>query len=240
MTTTIDAGRFDSEIIIRDSIIIRDDLFSEVDLSMEFVRKHISKKMIITGKPQRDEVWEYPLEAIREIVINMIVHRDYRAIADSTVKIFADRIEFFNPGGLPQGISMGDILSGKIASNPRNKQIASIFKEAGIIEKYGSGIKRVRQTMIRTGAPEPLFETIADSFKVTLYPVNDSVSGGVSGGVSELLEFINSNPGKNARQIQHQLSIPQRTLERLLKKLRDQGKIEFRGAPKTGGYYGLI
>lgn len=136
MMTTIDAGRFDSEIIIRDSITIRADLFCEVDSVMEFVKKHISKRMIITGKAQRDEGWEYPIEAVREIAINMIVHRDYRASADSTIKIFADRIEFFNPGGLPHGICIQDILSGKIASNPRNKQIASIFKEAGIIGVY--------------------------------------------------------------------------------------------------------
>lgn len=53
------------------------------------------------------------------------------------------------------------------------------------------------------------------------------------------MEFINNNPGKNVRQIQRQLGISQRTIERCLKKLREQRKIEFRGAPKTGGYYGL-
>jgi ATP-dependent DNA helicase RecG len=71
---------------------------------------------------------------------------------------------------------MQDILSGKMASNPRNKQIASIFKEAGIIEKYGSGIKRVRQSMAEAGALTPVFEIIAQNFKVTLFP-----GGGVSG-----------------------------------------------------------
>lgn len=84
--------------------------------------------MVISGKTQRDEIWEYPLEAVREIVINMIVHRDYRASADSAIKIFGDRIEFFNPGGLPREISMADILSGRVASMPRNKQIASLLK----------------------------------------------------------------------------------------------------------------
>ncbi len=77
----------------------------------------------------------------------MIVHRDYRASADSTVKIFNERMEFYNPGSLPEGIVLEEILSGKNASILRNKQIASIFKEAGIIEKYGSGIKGVRQNM---------------------------------------------------------------------------------------------
>ena len=127
---------------------------------------------------------------------------------------------------------MLDILSGKMASNPRNKQIASIFKEAGIIEKYGSGIKRVRQSMAEAGALSPVFEIIAQNFKVTLFP-----GGGVSGGVNDLLDYIKDNPGKKSREIKTALNLPQRTLERWLKELREQNKIRFQGAPKTGGYF---
>jgi len=79
LSTTIDAGHFNTETIIKDSLIIRNDLFSEVEECLAFVRKHINKRFVITGKPQRDEIWEYPLEAIREIVLNMIVHRDSAA-----------------------------------------------------------------------------------------------------------------------------------------------------------------
>jgi ATP-dependent DNA helicase RecG len=132
---------------------------------------------------------------------------------------------------------MHDILSGKMASNPRNKQIASIFKEAGIIEKYGSGIKRVRQVLANAGAAEPIFEIIAGYFKVTLFPIAAKPSGGVSGGVSDLLNFITENPGKNSEEIKKALNLPQRSLERWLKQLKDNDKIEFRGVPKTGGYY---
>lgn len=142
---------------------------------------------------------------------------------------------------------MKDILSGKIASIPRNKQIASVFKEAGIIEKYGSGIRRVVQTFKDSGAPVPVFESIADFFKVTLFPIKEvntggvsgGVSGGISGGVNELLDFIKENPGKNSREIQKQSGISKRTLERQLAKLRSEEKIEFRGAPKTGGYFAI-
>ncbi len=66
---------------------------------------------------------------------------------------------------------------------------------------------------------------------------SEGVNGGVSGGVNELLVFINSNPGLKTAQIKEAFDHPQRTLERWLKQLRDEGKIEFRGAPKTGGYY---
>ena len=124
-----------------------------------------------------------------------------------------------------------------IGARPQNKQIASIFKEAGIIEKYGSGIKRVMQSMADAGSPEPVFEIIADTFKVTLFPIGEMPGGGVSGGVNNLLDYIKANPGKQSKEIKSALNLPQRTLERWLKELRERKKIKFQGAPKTGGYY---
>ncbi|MCA1785180.1 MAG: putative DNA binding domain-containing protein [Desulfobacteraceae bacterium] len=92
--STIEAGRFSSDTIIKDSITIRTDLFSEVDLVFEFIKKHISRGYYFKGKAQREERWEYPLEAIREIIINMIVHRDYMAPGDSIIKIFDESIPY--------------------------------------------------------------------------------------------------------------------------------------------------
>jgi ATP-dependent DNA helicase RecG len=83
------------------------------------------------------------MDAMREIVINMIVHRDYRSSNDSTIKIFDDRIEFFNPGKLLDDLTVEKIKTGKYKSYLRNKQVASIFKELELIEKYGSGVRRV-------------------------------------------------------------------------------------------------
>ncbi len=108
-----------------------------------------------------------------------------------------------------------------------------MFKEVGIIEKYGSGIKRVRQIMSRAGALEPEFEVIADTFKVTLFPLPISTHG----GVKELLALINRNPGMNVSQLCEIIQVPKRSLERYLQKLRNEGKIEFKGAFKTGGYF---
>ena len=241
LMTTIDAGRFDSETIIKDSLTIRDDLFTEVEISLDFIRKHISKRFVFTGAAQREEVWEYPLEAVREIVLNMIVHRDYRATADSTIKIFQDRMEFFNPGQLPEGMSLEQIVSGNYASSPRNKQIAALFKEAGIIEKYGSGIKRVQQAMRNLEAKMPKFELTGNCFKVTLYPMNseagEGVSEGVSEGVNSLLKLIKENEGKRVPFFATALQTSEKNIERWLKQLRETGAIEFRGAPKSGGYY---
>jgi len=124
---------------------------------------------IITGEPQRTERFDYPPDAIREIVINMIVHRDYRDSSASIIKIFDNKIEFYNPGNLYGGITIEDLLSGNYTSKTRNKLIAKAFKEIGLIERYGSGIMRVRRICKEYGINEPKFEEIFNGFKVTLF-----------------------------------------------------------------------
>jgi len=99
--STIELGRFQTDTIIKDGATLKSDLFSEVEGVMHFIKKHINKAYIITGRPQREERWDYPLNAIREIVINSIIHRDYTSPSDSIIKVYDDKIEFFNPGNLP-------------------------------------------------------------------------------------------------------------------------------------------
>jgi ATP-dependent DNA helicase RecG len=115
----------------------------------------------------------------------MIIHRDYAHSSDSVIKIFDNRIEFFNPGSLLPPLTIDKLLSGDYASNTRNKQIANLFKEAGLIEKYGSGIKRIKEAFVRDGFVAPRFEVFQHGFKVTVFnesyimapimaPINDA------------------------------------------------------------------
>jgi ATP-dependent DNA helicase RecG len=164
--TTMELGRFQTGTIIKDNLTLKSDLFSQLDRAMDFIKKHLNKAYIITGNIQREERWDYPLDAIREIVVNAIVHRDYRNASDSIIKIYDDRIEFFNPGKLPEGLSIERLLSGNYTSTIRNKKIAEIFKEAGAIEKYGSGISRIREGLRNHGLQEPVFEEIGNGFRV--------------------------------------------------------------------------
>ena len=124
---------------------------------------------IITGNPQREENYDYPLDAIREIVLNMIVHRDYRDSSDSIIKIFDDRIEFFNPGDLYDNLTIEELQSNHYISKTRNKFIALMFKECGLIEKYGSGIGRIKRLCKEHHLPDPKFEEMQKGFRVTVY-----------------------------------------------------------------------
>lgn len=161
--STIELGRFQTETIIKDSARFKTDIFTEVDGVMDFILKHINKRIIITGQPVHSEVWDYPVDALREIVLNAIIHRDYMQSADTVIKIFDHKIEFFNPGKLPAGITVKKLISGDYVSKPRNKKIAEAFKEVGLIEKYGSGIRRIIDAFRQHGSKEPVFEEIADT-----------------------------------------------------------------------------
>ena len=92
----VQVGRFKGQTTIIDSISLNNDLLTEADEIISFIKKNLMVEYIITGEPQRTERFDYPLDAIREIVINMIVHRDYRDSSASIIKIFDDRIELAN------------------------------------------------------------------------------------------------------------------------------------------------
>jgi len=229
--TAFQIGRFKSPTTIIDNIDIDTDIITQIESAIAFIKKHLMVEFIITGEPQRTEKYDYPLEAIREIVINMIVHRDYRDSGHSIIKIFDDRIEFFNPGKLYGDITIEQLLSGNYASKTRNRAIARVFKEAGIIEKYGSGIARIKKECHMHGVVAPKIEEFVHGFRVTLYKEK------LDGGVNELLDFVSKNPSSKAKYISETTHIPLRTVERWLKQLKNEDKIEFKGAPKTGGYH---
>ncbi len=245
--TTIELGRFQTETIIKDSQRTKSDILSQIDEVIEFVKKHINKEVIIKGQAQNVEKWAYPLDAIREIVINMIVHRDYSLSSDSIVKIFDDKIEFYNPGRLPASITVDDLLTNNYKSTPRNKIVADFFKDMGLIEKYGSGIQRILHSCKENDLPLPVFRNISDGFEITIYAKADKpkesnhggLSGGLSGGLKDVLFIIKNEPGIQVKEIKEKTVIPQRTLERYISQLLNMNAIERRGSRKTGGYWAL-
>ena len=132
---TIEMGFFQDAITIKDGLRSNGDLVSQESEVFEFVKKHINCAVVISGKLENDLVWDYPLDALREIILNMIVHRDYRSPSDSVIKIFSDRIEFFNPGKCLGISSLENLISGKYTSKLRNKAIANHSYMLGEIEK---------------------------------------------------------------------------------------------------------
>jgi len=248
---TIHAGRFSDSISIKDNKTIRCDLFGQIDEVLSFIKKHINKEYIITGNPQREERWQYPLQALREIVINMIVHRNYQDAGESIIKIYNDKIEFFNPGRLPDDISIEQLISGDYISQARNKKVASIFKDTGIIEQYGSGIRRIREIFIAYQLLPPQFENFQHGFKVTVFSKLEKVVEKVAEKVVEkvveelslnqqkIIDCIKSNHFISAKETAAIIGISLRKAQENFKKLKDK-KIIKRIGPDKGGYWEVL
>ena len=112
---------------------------------------------------------DYPNEAIREALLNALVHRDYGYRASTLISIFDDRIEFVSVGGLLRGFSLSDVLLG--VSVLRNPKLANIFYRLHLIEAYGTGLMKIQNTY-RDARVKPMIETSDHAFKVTLPNIN--------------------------------------------------------------------
>ena len=145
--------------------LINGNLFRQVVEGEEAIKNFLGVRYEIKGLV-REEIWDYPLPAIREALINALIHRDYfRWNVQTQIKIFDDYIWFYNIGGLPDGITL-DQLKEPHSSVPRNPLIVHIFYLAGLIEEMGTGIERIMEAMEEAGLPEPEFKEEMGGFSV--------------------------------------------------------------------------
>ena len=160
-------GRFKTPIDVIDTVEVRGSLFKQVEDLVEAIKKHLNVRFEIKGI-QRQDIWDYPLEAIREACINALIHRDYMDSAEIQIKIYDDHIWFWNPGKLPEGITV-EMLKEEHYSKPRNKLLAMAFYYAGLIEKWGTGTKRMIELCKKQGLPEPEFKEEGEGFSVIFW-----------------------------------------------------------------------
>lgn len=166
-----------------------------IDEAERFVRRNTRVAAKITGFERR-EVTEYPYPAVREAIANAVAHRDYwRRDVEVRVSIFADRIEVQSPGRLPAPLTL-DTLGEEYAL--RNHLIAELLFNIRYIERWNTGILRMRRWMKGHGLPEPVFEEIGHTFRVTFYGPGDRILDLIpEEGVTDLRTL-----GLNERQIE--------------------------------------
>ena len=131
--------------VFLDQATVDTPIHAAVEPCMAFIKKNIALGATI-GEVYREDRWEYPLEAIREALVNAIIHRDYAvAGADIKVAIYDDMLEITSPGPLPDTLPVEELGTGR--SEIRNRVLAPIFKELKLIEAWGSGIQKMRQEL---------------------------------------------------------------------------------------------
>ncbi len=113
----------------------------------------------------RDERLELPEGALREALVNAIVHRDYRSTANVQVHVFRDRLEIVTPGGLPAGMREEDLGTKSV---PRNPLLFGMFYRMGLVEQIGSGIRRIRELCLDYGVAEPIID-VSENWVTTTF-----------------------------------------------------------------------
>lgn len=210
----------------------------------------------------RTEKKKYPEKALREGLLNAIVHRDYRVSKSFlTIAIFSDRLVISNYGGLQDNMTVKD-LQKEHNSILRNPDIAQMCFYNKLIEMLGTGTLRMIRNCKEEGYKIPKWKNNDNILELTFYGVSHQNEGvneglklndegvnegvklnieGVNEGVKEeltlLFHQIAKHPGKKANELNEQINKSIATVERYLKILKEQGLIEFRGVPKTGGYF---
>ncbi len=143
---------------------IEGNLFKQFAETEEAIKNFINVRYEIKGF-EREDIWDYPLEAIREGIANALLHRDYLRPINVQIKVYDDRMRIFNVGGLPDEWDTEKILSSH-SSMPRNPIIFHIFYLAGIVENVGSGIERMFKALKHAGLPDPKITASHSEFEL--------------------------------------------------------------------------
>jgi ATP-dependent DNA helicase RecG len=161
-----------------DSKGLEGTLPEQLQEALEFVRANTKNGISISDTTgERIDIPDYPMGAVRELVMNALIHRDYSIHTQGMpiqLQIFSDRMVISNPGGLYGRLSIDDL--GEAQPATRNPTIVNILEVMGITENRYSGIPTVRRIMKDNGHPEPVFENRRGEFIVTLYPADRSAS----------------------------------------------------------------
>lgn len=220
----IQVGRFvgKNKCDILDTAEFRSYPIIAIEETMGFVRKH-SMRSIKIKDVKHEEQWSLPLIAIREAIINAVVHADYAQVgAPIRLAIFDDRVEIENPGLLAFGLTVDDIKRG--VSKLRNRVIGRVFHKLGLIEHWGSGIRRIIENCKNAGFAEPIFEEIGTHFRVAIFTKRKTKSN-LDETEQKILELLKKSDGCSTEGIAKSINLSNRATRNRMLTLIEKGAV---------------
>ena len=235
--------------VFKDRRELSGSLLEQMEEAFDYIDRYNRTRAEFSGLDRLD-MRDYPPEAIREALLNAIVHRDYSFSGATLISIFEDRIEFVTIGGLVKGITLDDVKLG--ISVLRNQYLANIFYRLRLIEAYGTGILKINECYDEYEV-KPLIETTGNAFKITLPNTNFhlekqkvSLTPKTSGStsvtkkeerISAVLKLCNSKGSIVRSDVEMALGVSQSTAILLLRELTDDGVLVKKGKTKNLRYY---
>lgn len=234
---TIKAAVFEDydQSLFKDRNEFSGSLLKQLEDVYSFIDKYNNNRSTF-DKLWRIDTRDYPEKALREALLNSIVHRDYSYSASTLISIYKDRLEIVSVGGLMPGYELKDIKNG--LSDTRNPNLANIFYRLKLIEAYGTGIKKIYDAYELSGC-EPEIITTNNSFKIILPNLNYKQNNNLYISSPEmiycdeniLLKYLNDNQSITRKEVETLMGLSQSSAGRILKKMVDEGKlIQFGGS----------
>jgi len=209
-----------------------------------FIKRNINLLGLRTNKFKRIDKFEYPIKALREAIINALIHRDYLTPSDVRVFIFDNRIEVINPGTFPD-----DVTPKKPKHKPVNPLLANYMYDIGFIEKYGSGINLENNLCVENGNKKPRYDlsstietkAIFDSqlYKRIFEDYPEKVTEKVTENQVQIIELIQNDVNITISKLSEILQISPKNIKENISKLKQKGILE-RIGPDKGGYWKVI
>lgn len=222
----------------RFNVVDRCDIFGDpvemVEETLKFVQRNMRVAYRITGDARRNEVHEYPLAAVREAVVNAVMHRDYGYDASHVyVHLYADRLEIENPGGLYPGLTLDELGSRSVR---RNRVVADLLYRAGYVERIGSGIARMRRALADNGNP-PFEVTATSFFIIRFFPrLAAADAAPLSARQNKVYQYVKGRGEASSSEIAHHLGVSGDTARRELTALLARGVLVKAGIGKATVY----
>ena len=229
-------GHSEADLIIQD--VIEGNIIQMADRVVDVLKsKYLTSPIRFEGM-RRIEKLEVPEEALREILYNAIAHKDYMG-APIQMRVWDDRVEVWNEGGLPEGYTPATLLA-QHSSRPRNKNIANAFFKAGFIDAWGRGYKKILEGFEAAGLPVPTIEEVDGGVRVT-FKRNNQGNPQVTQQKTQqkIVALIENNPQITTQEMADSIGIDRSNVYRNIKKLQEQGIIR-RVGPDKGGYWEII
>lgn len=229
--------------IFKDRKEFTGSLFRQITDTYDYIDFHNQTRSTFEGL-RRIDTKDYPEVAIREALLNSLVHREYSFRASSFISIYADRIEFTSIGGLVAGITLNDVMMG--VSVCRNAKLANVFYRLELIEAYGTGMQKIMNAYKGSGLM-PQIETSDNAFKIILPNLNaqskeksvEKVTARIDENEQKVIELAKAQGSITRKEVEKLLNLSQTTSGRLLKRMLENGLIVQKGKGKNTQYYFL-
>lgn len=210
-------------------------LLKQMNDAYDFIDLNNKKRASFLGL-QRIDRRDYPEEALREALMNSLVHREYSFSGSTLINIFTDRIEFVSLGGLVQGLTLDDILLG--ISQCRNEKLAAVFYRLDLIEAYGTGIPKIMESYPDQTAPQPQIISTDNAFKIILPNRNytNSMAANLSLLEQQILHYATTTESLSRRDIENKFKISRSKATTTLNHLIKQGLLKTVGNGRNRRY----